>query len=419
MPRQRSMLARVTTAATIGTALDWYGFILYGTMSALVLNRLFFPPGDPITGTLASFATFAVGFAVRPLGGLVIGHYGDRIGRKRMLVLTLLLMGFASALMGTLPTYSQVGLWAPILLVVLRAVQGFGAGAEYAGAALTTAEFARPERRGLFAAMPPAGATLGALLSVVAVAAASAIPRADFLSWGWRIPFLVSVLVTASGLYIRLRVAESPAFEESRQRRGVARAPALELVRESRRAFILGLLSSIGPNLAAYIPLVFALSYLAIRLGVPQSTILAGAMLSYAVSALTMPLFGRLSDTTGRKPVFAGGLLFCAAYAFPFFWLLETREGVWILFAFVICGGMLGAQLGSQAVFLTELFDTRTRYSGVALSRELPAALAGGTAPLVATALLEAGGGSHGFIALYMMALSLVSATAVFLAPGR
>jgi MFS family permease len=413
------MLTRVVTSGTVGTALEWYGFILYGTMSALVLNQLFFPPGDPFTGTLASFATFAVGFAVRPLGGLVIGHYGDRLGRKRMLVLTLLLMGSVSALMGALPTYSQIGVWAPILLVVLRAVQGFGAGAEYAGAALTTAEFARPERRGLFTAIPPAGASLGALLSVGAVAAVSALPRADFLSWGWRIPFLASFLITATGLYIRSRVAESPVFEESQQTRGVARAPAVELVRESPRAFALGLLSSIGPNVAAYIPLVFALSYLAIQLKVPQSTVLTGVMLGYAASALTMPLFGRLSDTIGRKPVFAGGLLFGAAYAFPFFWLLETGETFWIWFAFVICGCTLGAQVGTQASFLTELFHTRTRYSGVALSRELAAALAGGTAPLVATALLGAGGGSPGFIALYMMALSLVSACAVFLAPGR
>lgn len=413
-----SMLVRLAVAATIGTALEWYGFLLYSTMSALVLNRLFFPGGDPVAATLASFATFAVGFGVRPIGALVIGHYGDRLGRKRMLVITLVTMGAASALIGALPTYETAGAWAPALLVLLRVVEGFGAGAEYAGAALTLAEFVQPGRRGLFAAIPPSGAALGGLLSVAAVLAVSELPAGDFLDWGWRIPFLITIAVTATGFYIRVRVAESPAFEASRREHGVARVPAVELARTSPRTLSLGVLSSIGPNVAAYIPVVFALSYLTVVVKFSQTDTLIAAMLTYGVSALSMPLFGALCDAVGRRLVFSGAMVCAAAFAYPFFLLLDTGDTAYVWLAFVLTGLLLGAQLGAQAGFLTALFATRTRYSGVALSREVAAALAGGTAPLLATALLQAAGGRPWPVTLYMAALLLLSAVAVVLLPG-
>ncbi|WP_164251548.1 MFS transporter [Streptomyces sp. S4.7] len=399
-------------ATTIGTLLEWYGFILFSTMSALVLNRLFFPPGDPAAATLASFATFAVGFLVRPLGALVIGHYGDRLGRRRMLVITLVTVGLSSALMGALPTYATAGAWAPALLVVLRVIQGFGAGAEYAGASLTLAEFAPPERRGRYAAIPPAGATLGALLSAGVVAAVSTLPPDDFLDWGWRIPFLVTILVTATGFYIRMRVSESPVFEEAKREQGVARAPAVELVRGAPRTLFLGVVSSAGPNVAAYIPVVFALAYLTEQLGVSPTDTLVGALIYFAYSAAATPVAGALGDAVGRRIVLGGAMVCAAAFAFPFFWLLETRGAGYVWFAFGLSGLLLGAQLGAQAGFLADLFTTRTRFSGVALSREIAAALAGGTAPLIATALLQAAGGETWPVALYM-ALLLISALAV------
>ncbi|MFF3847718.1 MFS transporter [Streptomyces sp. NPDC002328] len=413
-----SMLTRVLMATTIGTALEWYGFILFSTMSALVLNRLFFPPGDPVAATLASFATFAVGFAVRPLGALVIGHYGDRLGRRKMLVITLVTVGSASALMGVLPTYATAGAWAPALLVVLRVIQGFGAGAEYAGASLTLAEFAPPERRGRYSAIPPAGAALGALLSAGAVAAVSTLPPDDFLDWGWRIPFLVTVLVTATGFYIRVSVVESPMFEEAKRKQGVARAPAVELARSAPRALLAGVVSSVGPNVAAYIPVVFALAYLTGQLGFSRTDTLVGALIFFACSAAAMPPAGALGDMVGRRVVFGGAMVAAAVFAFPFFWLLGTAETGYVWFAFGVSGLLLGAQLGGQAGFLAELFTTRTRFSGVALSREVAAALAGGTAPLVATALLEAAGGAPWPVVLYMSGLLLVSALAVALTHG-
>lgn len=409
------MLTRVVMATTIGTLLEWYGFILFSTMSALVLNRLFFPPDDPVAATLASFATFAVGFLVRPLGALVIGHYGDRLGRRRMLVITLVTVGLSSALMGALPTYATAGAWAPALLVVLRLIQGFGAGAEYAGASLTLAEFATPERRGRYAAIPPAGATLGALLSAGAVAAVSTLPPDDFLDWGWRIPFLVTILVTATGFYIRMNVAESPVFEEAKRERGVARAPSVELARGAPRTLVLGVVSSTGPNVAAYIPVVFALAYLTEQLGVSRTDTLVGALIYFACSAAATPVAGALGDAVGRRIVLGGAMVCAAAFAFPFFWLLETREAGYVWFAFGLSGLLLGAQLGAQAGFLADLFTTRTRFSGVALSREIAAALAGGTAPLIAAALLQAAGGETWPVALYMTLLLLISALAVAL----
>ncbi|MFJ1732696.1 MFS transporter [Streptomyces sp. NPDC088254] len=405
-------------ATTIGTALEWYGFILFSTMSALVLNRLFFPPGDPVAATLASFATFAVGFLVRPLGALVIGHHGDRLGRRKMLVITLVTVGSASTLMGALPTYETAGAWAPVLLVVLRIVQGFGAGAEYAGASLTLAEFAPPEHRGRYSAIPPAGAALGALISAGAVAAVSTLPADDFLAWGWRIPFLATVLVTATGFYIRVSVAESPVFEAAKRERGVARAPAVELARSAPRTLIAGVVSSVGPNVAAYIPVVFALAYLTEQLDVSRTDTVVGALVYFACSAAAMPMAGALADGIGRRTVLAGAMVASAVFAFPFFWLLGTRDVAYVWFAFGVSGLLLGAQLGAQAGFLAELFPTRTRFSGVALSRELAAAAAGGTAPLVAAALLEAAGGAPWPVVLYMSALLLLSAVAVALTHG-
>ncbi|MCI3227397.1 MFS transporter [Streptomyces sp. NBC_00838] len=412
------MLTRVVMATTIGTALEWYGFILFSAMSALVLNRLFFPPGDPVAATLASFATFAVGFAVRPLGALVIGHYGDRLGRRKMLVITLVTVGLSSALMGALPTYAAVGAWAPVLLVVLRVIQGFGAGAEYAGASLTMAEFAPPGLRGRYAAIPPAGAALGALLSAGAFAAVSTLPPDDFLSWGWRLPFLVTILVTATGFYIRMRVAESPMFEKAKREQGVARAPAVELARRAPRTLFLGVVSGVGPNVAAYIPVVFALTYLTEQLGVSRTNTLIGALIYFACSAAVTPVAGALGDVVGRRIVLGGAMVCAAVFAFPFFWLLDTKDVGYVWFAFGVSGSLLGAQLGAQAGFLADLFTTRTRFSGVALSREIAAALAGGTAPLIAAALLDATGGKPWPVVLYMSVLLLVSALAVALLKG-
>lgn len=408
------MNKRVLAASTIGTTLEWYDFTLYGLASALVFDKLFFPDGSDTFATLASFATFAVGFFFRPVGGVIIGHFGDRIGRRTMLFVTLGLMGTASTLIGLLPTYAVIGAAAPVLLVLLRILQGFGSGAEYAGASLMTTEYAGPRHRGLFGSFPVAGNGVGMLTATGVFTAISSMPDAAFLAWGWRIPFLLSVVVCAVGLYIRLRIAETPAFEAARKTDKLAKTPLAEATRHgSGRTVGLAFVANFGPNIAGYVPSVFALAYLTDRVGVAGSVGLAAVMIANCVRLFTPGVFGGLSDRIGRKPVYMGGSLFCAALSFPFFWLLDTGSAVLVALAIVAMLGIGdGAMLGPQPAFYTELFGANVRYSAIALSREFSAAVAGGTAPFVAAALVGLTGGSPWLMAAYMCALFLLGAGA-------
>jgi metabolite-proton symporter len=414
-PAPRTPVGRVVAASFVGTAIEWYDFFLYGTAAALAFPRLFFPTADPYAGTMAAFATYAVGFFARPVGGVVFGHYGDRIGRKAALVATLMLVGVSTFAIGLLPTYETAGAAAPALLVALRFVQGFGVGGEWAGAVLLVVEHSPARRRGFLASWVQAGAPAGLLLATAAFGVAARLPEDEFLGWGWRVPFLLGIVLTGVGLFLRFRVLESPLFAEAARTRPAAGPPLLEVVRQHPRNVLLAMGARVAENGFYYFFTVFALSYATQRLGVPRDTLLDGVLLAGVAHLVATPLFGALSDRVGRRPVYLGGALFLAAFAFPFFWLVDTGTvaGVW----FGIAAGMVGhaAMYGPQAAFLAELFGTRVRYTGASLGYQLAAPLSGGLAPLVATALLAWSGGDPWPVGVYLVGLAAVTVVSVLL----
>lgn len=409
---------RVMMASSVGSALEWYDFFLYGTASALVFSELFFPKLDPTMGVLASFATFGVGFFARPFGGLVFGHLGDKIGRKPVLVFTLLLVGGGTFLIGLLPTYDSIGIWAPILLVVLRLVQGFGAGAEYGGAVILAVEYAPPGKRGLYGAFAPIGVTLGILLAQGVFAIFSSMPKEDFLSWGWRVPFLLSIFVIALGIYIRAKVMETPVFQQAVEKRQVLRAPVMEAIKRHPREFFVVVGARLAENGLGYLFPVFTLSYMTKQLGLPKNMVLTGLVIASFVQIFTVLGFSALSDKIGRRPVYMGAAIFCALFAFPFFIMVNTQSTplIWLALILAIAVGV-GGMFGPQAAYFAELFGPRIRYSGFAFARELGSILAGGPAPFIATWLLLKGDGAPWFVAVYIIVLSLITAIAVYCGP--
>jgi metabolite-proton symporter len=409
---------RVLVASSIGSALEWYDFFIYGMASALVFGELFFPKLDPSMGTLAAFATFGVGFFARPFGGLIFGHLGDRLGRKPVLVITLLLVGGGTFLIGLLPTYQTAGVFAPALLVLLRLVQGFGAGAEYGGAVLLAVEHAPPGKRGFFGSWPPIGVTAGNLVASGVFAIFSALPREDFLAWGWRVPFLLSMILIVFGLYIRARVAETPVFSAALEKKKALEAPVKHALRRHPKEFLVVLGARLAENGLGYLFPVFTLNYLTKQLGMPKSPVLNGMTVAYAISLFTIPAFSALSDRIGRRPVYMGAALFCAVLAFPYFWMINTQNIVlvWIALILALAVGIAG-MFGPQAAYFSELFSTRSRYSGFAFARELGSLLAGGPAPFVSALLVIWAGGKPWGVALYIIVLSLLTATALYLGP--
>lgn len=412
-------LRRVLVASSVGSALEWYDFFIYGTAAALVFGELFFPKLDPASATLASFATFGVGFFARPFGGLVFGHLGDKLGRKPVLVITLLLVGVGTFLIGLLPTYEQVGVLAPVLLVLLRLVQGFGAGAEYGGAVLLAVEHAPPGKRGFFGSWAPIGVTAGLLLAAGVFALVDALlSKEDFLAWGWRVPFLLSVVLIGFGIFIRAQVQESPVFQEAAQKREVIRAPVLEAIRRHPREFLVVLGARLAENGLGFLFGTFALNYITKQLQLPRSVGLMGLMLAYALSLLTIPMFSALSDRIGRRPVYMGAAIFSALFAFPFFWLVDTKMPALIALALVLALSVgVAGMFGPQAAYFAELFSTRLRYSGFAFARELGSILAGGPAPFISAALVGWTGGHAWPVAIYIIILSLLTAMAIYFGP--
>ncbi len=409
---------RVIMAAAVGSALEWYDFFIYGTAAALVFGDLFFPKLDPTVGTLASLATFGVGFAARPIGGIVFGHIGDKLGRKPVLVITLLMVGGGTFLIGLLPTYESIGLLAPALLVLLRLVQGFGAGAEYGGAVIMAVEYAPEGKRGLFGSWAPIGVTVGNLLAAGVFAVCSSLPKEAFLAWGWRIPFLLSIVLVLVGFYIRAKVTETPVFQEAVARRKPLRSPALEALRRYPKEMAVVVGARLAENGLGYLFPVFGLSYLTKTLGVPKGTALTGIMIAHGLSLLTIPLFSALSDRIGRRPVYIGAALFGAAYAFPFFMLIDTKDPLIISLAFIPAISIsVSGMFGPQAAYFAELFGARLRFSGFALARELGSILAGGVAPFLAAWLVHRMDGAPWGVAVYIIVMALITALAVYHGP--
>lgn len=416
-PSSTASIRKVALASFIGTTIEWYDFFLYGTASALVFGRLFFPNYDPLTGTLASFGTYAVGFAARPIGGIVCGHYGDKIGRKSMLILTLLIMGIATFLIGCLPTYNQIGIWAPIMLVVLRVAQGFGVGGEWGGAVLMAVEHAPAGRRGFYGSWPQIGVPAGLLLSTLIFGQIAKLPEEALFGWGWRVAFLLSFILVGVGLFVRLAIVESPLFAKIKEAGGESRAPILDAVRDHPKSVLLAMGARLAENGAFYLYTVFVLTYATqASIGFSRSTVLAAISVAAVIELFSMPTFGALSDRFGRRPVYLFGAIFTALFAFPFFWMIESSNTTWMVLAIVLAL-VFGhsAMYGPQASFFSELFGTRVRYSGASLGYQLSSVIAGGLSPLIATGLLRRYGTSWP-IALLIVGMGLVTAISVYLA---
>jgi len=403
---------RTMVASTVGTVMEWYDFNLYGLASALVFGPLFFGSAG-VNGTLASFATFGVGFAARPIGGIVFGHLGDRVGRKFVLLITMLGMGLTTTLIGVLPTHAVAGVWTPILLVTLRICQGIAVGGEFAGATLLTVENAPPRRRGLFGAVPAMGTGAGFVLATAVFALVSMLPDASFNSWGWRVPFLASAVLVLFGLIVRHGIDETPVFAELEDRGSTVRFPLLLTLRKQPGAVLRTMGITVSGFVWGYLIQAFGISYATKTLHIHKATMLWAVAVASALEIAAIPFWGWLSDVIGRRVMVITGLVCTVAYAFPFFLLLGTRNTPLIFLAMVlaipVCKDMV---FGPQAALVAEQFDARVRYSGVSAGREIGGALFGGTAPFIGTALVAASG-SYAPVALYVIAGCVITAIAV------
>jgi MFS family permease len=407
---------RVLLASLVGSAIEWFDFFLYGSATPIVFNKLFFPATDPLVSLLLAYLSFALPFFIRPLGGVIFSHIGDRVGRKRTLVLTLSLMGGGTALIGILPTYAAIGVAAPVLLVLLRLFQGIGLGGEWGGAVLLAYEYAPPERRGFFGSIPQSGVTFGMLLSTLFIGFASSLPDQQFLSWGWRVPFILSAGLVALGLWIRNGIDETPDFTKLRTEGRVARFPVLDLLRTCRREVLTAILVKFGETGSFYMFAVFLVSYATTTLGYSRATTLTAIAVGALIATATIPLCGLLSDRFGRRAIFMAGCAGLIAFSAPYFWLLSQRSTFCILVASAVAIGLIWPLVtATLSTLLAEMFQPEVRYSGISVGYQIGGALVGGTAPLVGTLLLAADHGRWRWIACYIAGISLVS----FIAASR
>lgn len=423
---QKKQARKAGIAALVGTTLEWYDFLIFGTAAALILNELFFPTVDPVVGTMAAFASYAVGFLARPLGGLILGNMGDKFGRKKMLVFTILLMGLATTAIGLLPTYAAIGVAAPIMLVLLRLLQGFGAGGEYAGAVVLSVEHGNQKKRGAAGAWAPMGFALATLLSTGVFQLALLLPEEAFKSWGWRVPFLLGAVLLVIGYLIRRHISETPAFEEAQKAAkasattGEATPPKISVfaaIRQHPRNFLIVIGARFAENSFAYLFPVFAVGFAVNQLGLPSSLTLLSVVIASAVQVIMVPVWAILSDRVGRRPVYAGGAIASILWLPIFFVLLETESPGAIILGFVLgLGVFYPAMLAPQAAYFAELFDTKTRLSGFAFAREIGSVLAGGFFPLIATALLASTGHWWAVVA-YAAVLTVVTLIALAFGP--
>lgn len=408
-------LKRVVSASVVGTALEWYDFFIYGFAVTLVFNQLFFVTDDPAVGTIVGFATFGVGFAVRPLGGFIFGHLGDRIGRRATLILTTLVMGISTGLIGLLPTYDSIGIAAPIILTFLRMCQGLGAGAEFGGASTLLAEHAPAKRRGFFTSFAQTGVQIGLLTGTVVFLLVESLGEETVLAWAWRVPFWFSFLLIAVALYVRLRVAESPVFRRMAEKQTTVSLPVFDALRRYPRNFLIGIGAHICDTAVVYIYATYSLTYITNTLELDRWVGLAGVIMFSVLVIALQPVYGRLSDRIGRRPLNLFSVVFTAAWAFPFFLLLDTREPILIWLALIIATTIgFAPMIAVQPAFYAELFGARVRYTGFAASREIGAAI-GGFSPLISAALVAQAGGKGWLVAVWIIGTAAVSFVAFWL----
>jgi MHS family shikimate/dehydroshikimate transporter-like MFS transporter len=407
----------VVAASAVGTTIEWYDFLIYGTAASLVLNKLFFPTTNPLTGTLLSIGTIGVGFFARPIGAIILSHFGDRLGRKSVLILTLVSMGAATTIVGLLPTYASIGVAAPILLVLCRLVQGIAVGGEWGGAVLMTTEHSPPLKRGLFGSMVQVGFPLGMALGTVSFFLLAYLSDAQFTAWGWRIPFIASSALVLIGVFIRLRIEETPDFKDVMREGKVARFPVLDTVLRHPKNLIIGLGARITEISWIYVITIFGLNYAVATLGLSRSLVLGAIALGAAIELVTIPLCGHLSDIMGRRPIYLLGCVAAILLAFPILWGIETRDPTIVVLSFVV--GMSvghGIMYGVQASFLSEMFPSNLRYSGASLGYQIAAPLGGGLVPLAAAWMVGLNHGATWPVSLLMIAIAALTIVAVLFA---
>ena len=411
-------LRRVVTASLIGATIEWYDFFLYGVVAGIVFNKLYFPTTDPLVSTLLAYGTFAVGFVTRPLGGVIFGHFGDKIGRKTMLVMTLMIMGVATFLIALVPTYAQIGIWAPITLLVLRVFQGIGLGGEWGGAVLMAYEYAPKEKRGLYASLPQIGLSIGLCLASGVVALLSyLLTDEQFLAWGWRVAFFLSVTLVIVGIYIRLNIMETPAFSQVKETHKEAKIPFAEMIKGYPKNVVAGMGARYIDGVFFNIFGVFSIGYLTQALKISRTEALIGVMAAALVMCFSIPFFGALSDRLGRTRVYIWGSLITAFASFPAFWLMVNSGGnvmlIWL--AIIIPFGIFYASIyGPEAALFAELFPTRVRYTGISFVYQFSGIFASGLTPIIAVALLKQSGGTPWTICAYVAFAGVVSAASAW-----
>lgn len=411
-----SNLTRVLFASSVGTIIEWYDFLIYGTAAALIFNKLFFPAADPMLGTLAALGSAAVGFLARPFGGAVFGFMGDRLGRKSMLLMSLLLMGVGTFAIGLLPTYQQIGVWAPVLLVLLRIVQGIGLGGEWGGAALMVLEHSPKHRRGLYGSLVQVGFPLGLILSTAVFWAVSSLPEDALMSWGWRVPFLLSIVLVGLGSFVRMRITESPVFEEMKAKNELAANPLKEVFTRHRKSFLVAIGLKLCEVSWVYLLTVFLVVYATTHLGLPKKMLLNAIFIAAVIEVFIMPLFGLLADRIGRRPLFFIGTAFTILFAYPMFWMVDTRDPTLIVAA--ISMGLIlgqGMMFSIEATYFPELFGARARYTGASFGFQVAAAIGGGLTPIFATVLVEKLGGTAG-VSMLLIGVAIVTLVAALFA---
>jgi MFS transporter, MHS family, shikimate and dehydroshikimate transport protein len=416
-PIEKSVTLRpnrwVLASTVFGSIIEWYDFYIYGTAAALVFGRLFFPASDPNVSTLAAFVTFAIGLFARPLGGIIFGHFGDRIGRKSMLLISLVMMGVPTVLIGVLPTYQSIGYWAPLSLVVLRVVQGLALGGEFGGAVLMAVEHSSQTTRSIFGSLPQLGVPGGVLLSTGAFALVSRMGEADFLAWGWRIPFLAGAILVIFGIFVRLRIAETPDFETARAQGRIESLPVVALLRRRLVAVLLLSGGKLGEVTLFFLTTVYLVSYTTGRLGLPRDFVLTSIVIAAAVCFINIPVAGWLGDRFGQKLIYGTGAILLMIAAVPMFLLLESRDHTLVMIAFVFpLGFIFPLMFGPQPSLYAAQFPPELRYSGISLGVALASATGGGLAPVIATGLVGSWGSSVA-IGYYMAGMAAISAVSV------